>query len=148
MVIGNSFAIPTWNSFAIEFSFPVLRRNPFLTLISVWSQWHSDHTEHTVKTRVRLDRTAEESGNFGGSGSDPRPLKMSVIPYFLTEFTMLINLGQVSSCYVMSWASPAEEWGDFGVSGSDPPPLKMSVIAYFWQSWPCWLIWNRFQVVT
>ena len=48
----------------------------------------------------------------------------------------------------MSWASPAEEWGDFGGSGSDPPPLKMSVIAYFWQSWPWWLIWNRFQVVT
>ena len=59
-----------------------------------------------------------------------------------------INLGKVSSCYVMSWASPAEEWGDFGGSGLDPPPLKMSVIAYFWQSWPCWLIWNRFQVVT
>ena len=48
----------------------------------------------------------------------------------------------------MSWACPAEEWGDFGGSGSDPAPLKMSVIAYFWQSWPCWLIWNRFQVVT
>ena len=37
---------------------------------------------------------------------------------------------------------------NFGGSGSDPPPLKMSVIAYFWQSWPCWLIWNRFEVVT
>ena len=24
----------------------------------------------------------------------------------------------------------------------------MSVIAYFWQSLPCWLIWDRFQVVT
>ena len=48
----------------------------------------------------------------------------------------------------MSWASPAEEWGDFGGSGSDPPPLKMSVIAYFWQSLSCWLIWDRFQVVT
>ena len=35
-----------------------------------------------VKTRVRLVRTAEESGNFGGSGSDPRPLKMSVIAHF------------------------------------------------------------------
>ena len=24
----------------------------------------------------------------------------------------------------------------------------MSVIAHFWQSLPCWLIWDRFQVVT
>ena len=24
----------------------------------------------------------------------------------------------------------------------------MSVIAFFWQSLPCWLIWDRFQVVT
>ena len=41
-----------------------------------------------------------------------------------------------------------EESVNFGGSGSEPQSLKMSVIAYFWQSLPCWLIWDRFQVVT
>ena len=87
-------------------------------------------------------------GGFWGVWLGPPTTQNVCHCLFLTEFTILINLGYVSSCYVMNWANPAEEWGDFGASGSDPPPLKMSVIAYFWQSWPCWLIWNRFQVVT
>ena len=63
------------------------------------------------------------------------------------KFKELTTLRALRQWNVMSWACPPEEWGDFGMSGSDLPPLKMSVIAYFWQSWICWLIWNRFQVV-